>query len=127
MSVDEVAFVTGIFKGVVLRNYSTPFYKVEKERFEFDPHLRENLQFKSLFLENWDRWEIHIRPTMTGLFIIRLTDYYDHRYGSGAAEFRTIASNVQGLQSSFDVPSALDYKAKVEAQLKEGDPEAADK
>lgn len=127
MSIDEVAFVTGIFKGIVLRNYTTPFYKVAKDQFQFDAALKENLQFKTLFLENWDRWEIHIRPTMTGLFIIRLTDYYDHRYGTSSAEFRKIASNVQGLQSSFDVPSALDYKANLEEQRSKGDPSAKEK
>ena len=120
MNVDDVAFNTGIFKGVVLREYSTPFYKVDKSRFQFNPLLRKNLQFKELFLKNWDRWDIHIRPTMTGMFVIRLTNYYDHKYGTQSAEFRTIASNVQSLQSSFDIPSALEKRDETRIQIDKG-------
>ena len=120
MNVDDVAFNTGIFKGVVLREFSGPFYKVDKSAFTFDPLLRKNLQFKELFLKNWDRWDIHIRPTMTGMFVIRLTDFYDHLYGTQAAEFRTISSNVQNLQASFDIPSALDWRDELRFQIDKG-------
>ncbi|MEM8858346.1 MAG: hypothetical protein AAGD96_08500 [Chloroflexota bacterium] len=127
MNIDEVAFATGIFKGVVLRQYSSPFYQVDKSKFHFPAELMENFQFKSLFLENWDRWDIHIRPSMTGMFIIRLTDYYDHHYGTNTAEFRTIASNVQSLQSSFDIPSALERRQELIREVNMGSSEAADK
>ena len=117
MNVDDVAFNTGIFKGIVLRDFSGPFYKVDKSAFHFDPLLVKNLQFKSLFLQNWERWDIHIRPTMTGMFVIRLTNYYDHAYGTESAEFRTISSNVQSLQSSFDVPSAIDRREELRIEI----------
>lgn len=120
MNVDEVAFNTGIFKGVVLREYSAPFYKVDKSAFDFIEPLRRNWQFKRLFLENWDNWDIHIRPTMTGMFVIRLTNLYDNQYGTQPAEFRTISSNVQNLQASFDIPSAFDVRDDLLAQIDKG-------
>lgn len=121
MDVDDVAFNTGIFKGVVLREFSAPFYRVDKSGFEFDPILKRNLQFKKLFLKNWEKWDIHVRPTMTGMFVIRLTNYHDHRYGTQAAEFRTISSNVQSLQSSFDIPSALEQENRLLFKINMGE------
>jgi len=102
MSTDQIGFATGIFRSLMLEEYSFPAYALDKSCVEFSPDLETNFQFKTLFKKVWDRWDIYIRPTFTGFFIIRLT----YRYKEKARSLLAIAQDVLRLQDSIDVPSA---------------------
>ena len=102
MSTEEIAFSTGIFRGIMLEKFTFPVYVVDKEKVEFSNSLENNFQFKALFKRAWDRWDIHIHATHTGFFVIRLVQRYENRPRS----FLTFAQEVLRLQESLDVPSA---------------------
>lgn len=109
MSTDEVGFITGIFRQNMLEEYGTPTYHLQKDQIRFSDALLENLQFKELFLDAWRRWEIYVRPTMTGMFVVRLTRHY-----AKATPIMAVASDVVRLQMAFDLPSATQRLRELE-------------
>ncbi|HET9906321.1 MAG TPA: hypothetical protein VFQ23_06760 [Anaerolineales bacterium] len=102
IATDQIGFATGVFRSLMLEEYSFPAYAVDKSRIQFSPDLETNFQFKTLFKRVWDRWEIYIRPTFSGFFVIRLTNRYQEKTRSLLA----IAQDVLRLQESIDVLSA---------------------
>lgn len=112
MSTDEVGFVTGIFRSNMLDLYSSPLYRVNKDEFQFSEPVASNLQFDKLFKPIWDNWEICLRPTMTGMLVVRLTRPYDKPIA-----LLTQASDVIELQQPFDVPSAIKALNKLQADI----------
>ncbi len=109
MSTEEVGFVTGIFRQAMLEQYTTPCYYVRKGQIAFPDLPIDNLQFKKLFLSVWQQWDIYIRPTMTGMFVVTLKRHYQK-----PTPLLRIASDIVGLQVSFDVPGALQWQQKIE-------------
>ncbi|HBI00182.1 MAG TPA: hypothetical protein DDY18_00995, partial [Flavobacterium sp.] len=73
MSAEEIGFATGVFRSSFINDHTFPTYRVNKERFEFAKPLRENYQFDNIFWRSWKKWDIYIRPTSLGFFVIRLT------------------------------------------------------
>jgi hypothetical protein len=117
MTPEEIGFATGVFRSIAREQYFDPVYKVNKEAFHFPPDLVANLQFKKLFLPVWERWEVYIRPSMTGFFVVRLTWHYPKpRF------LLQIARETHRLQSPFDVPSALQWREKARREYAD-DPE----
>ena len=108
MSTEEIGFATGIFRSPYLEEHTYPTYIVNKERFPFDEHLRENYQFANLFWRAWKHWDIYIRPTSTGVFVIRLLYKFPKPLSTEA-----IASHVIELQESLDVRSAKNWLNKL--------------
>ena len=102
MSIEQMGFATGIFRSLMLEEYSFPLYVVDKSQVEFSPDLESNFQFKTLFKKVWDRWDIYIRPTVTGFFVFRLT----YRFREKSRSLLAIAQDVLRLQESLDIPSA---------------------
>ncbi len=103
MTVEDVGFATGVFRTLLLDRHSVPTYALDKEKVTFSPGLESNFQFKTLFKRAWDRWEISIRPTMTGFFIIRLV----YRYQQAPRSIIDLAKDAIKLQEPLDVPSAV--------------------
>jgi len=102
MSTEQIGFATGVFRSLMLEEFNFPTYAVNKACIEFSQDLESNFQFKALFKKVWDRWDIYIRPTFSGFFVIRLT----HRYKDKARSLLAIAQDVLRLQESIDIPSA---------------------
>jgi hypothetical protein len=115
MSADETGFVTGVFRQNMLSYYSAPDYKLQKSAVEgeYFAALRRNWQFKKLFDPVWKQWDIYIRPTMTGMLVIRLTRRYDK-----ATPLLTVAHDVIKLQTSFDIHRAIDEFDRIEVEFK---------
>ena len=109
MSTEEVGFVTGVFRQSMLEHYTSPCYGVRKGQIEFPELPVDNLQFKKLFMDVWQRWNFFIRPTMTGMFVVTLKRVYKK-----PTPLLRIASDIIGLQVSFDVPGALQWQDKIE-------------
>ncbi|GAB4456369.1 MAG: hypothetical protein Kow0070_06330 [Anaerolineales bacterium] len=101
MSTEEVGFATGIFRSPMLEDFTFPTYALVKEKYEFPNHLMGNYQFKNLFLKAWKDWRVFVRPSFTGLFVIRLTRSYEK-----ATPLMDITHDVIKLQESLDVQSA---------------------
>ncbi len=112
MTADETGYMTGVFRRNMLDYYSAPDYQLDKSALQntYYSALRRNWQFKKLFEPVWKQWEIYIRPTMSGMFIIRLVRRYDK-----AASILNIAHDVIKLQTAFDLHSAIDEYDKLEA------------
>lgn len=105
MSTEQVGFAIGVFRTLMLEKYTFPAYALDKEKVEFRNELMTNFQFKNLFWRQWGKWNIYVRPTNTGFFIIRLT----HRYPQKARSFLKLAQDVVRLQESLDVHSAQNW------------------
>ncbi|WP_420628195.1 hypothetical protein [Candidatus Leptofilum sp.] len=103
MTVEDVGFATGVFRSLLLDRHTAPTYLLDKEKVKFSSGLESNFQFKTLFKRAWDRWEISIRPTMTGFFIIRLI----YRYQQSPRTVIDLAKDAIKLQEPLDVPSAV--------------------
>ncbi|MFZ1400833.1 MAG: hypothetical protein WAS33_28275 [Candidatus Promineifilaceae bacterium] len=103
MLVEDVGFATGVFRSLLLKRHSSPTYALDKAKVTFSPGLESNFQFKTLFKRAWDRWEISIRPTMTGFFIIRLV----YHYQQSPRSIIDLAKDAIKLQEPLDVPSAV--------------------
>jgi hypothetical protein len=102
MATDEVAFLSGIFRSSMLEDYSVPAYFLKDKSFvDFPEHVRDNLQFKNVFLEVWKYWDVYVRPTVTGMFVISLRRTYER-----TTPLLRIASDVVSLQTAFDIPGA---------------------
>lgn len=102
MSIEQVAFLSGIFRLGVLEEYAMPTYFLNnKDSVPFPDHVRDNLQFKNVFLEVWKNWKIYVRPTATGMVVITLRRHYDT-----TTSLLKIATHVVSLQTAFDIPSA---------------------
>lgn len=112
MSTDEVGFVTGIFRLNMLDLYSAPLYHVNKERIQFPGPVKTNLQYTKLFEPIWRDWEIFVRPTMTGMMVMRL----ERRYEKPLPLLKE-ATNVIELQTPFDVPGAVKALRKLDLDL----------
>lgn len=109
MSTDETGFVTGIFRHNMLTDYSAPEYQLNKDAIHFDPLLSGNYQFRRLLTERvWKQWDIFIRPTVTGMFVIRLTRSYQRMQSVDR-----IARDVLDLQQSFDLAGAIQQYDKI--------------
>jgi hypothetical protein len=109
MSTEEIGFATGIFRSPMLEEFTFPTYALIKEGYEFPEHLVGNYQFKNLFMAAWKGWRIFIRPSFTGLFIIRLTRLYEK-----ATPLMDITHDVIKLQESLDVQSARKRLIEIE-------------
>ncbi len=105
MSEENVGFATGVFRSLMLERLTAPAYLLDKSQVQFSPDLENNFQFKTLFKRAWDRWEICIRPTMTGFFIISLT----YRYQQSPRTLIDLAKDAIKLQEPLDVPSAVNW------------------
>jgi hypothetical protein len=103
MSVEDVGFATGVFRSLMLDRMATPTYWLDKDQVHFPSGLESNFQFKTLFKRAWDRWEISIRPTMTGFFVIRLV----YKYQQAPRAMIDLAKDAIKLQEPLDVPSAV--------------------
>lgn len=108
MSAEEIGFATGVFRSPMLEDLTFPTYKLKKEGYEFPDHLLGNYQFKNLFQTAWKSWDIFIRPSFTGLFVIRLTKRYEK-----ATPLMDITHDVIRLQESLDVQSARRRLAEI--------------
>lgn len=105
MSTEQVGFAAGVFRSLMLEKYTFPAYALDKQKVVFPEALATNFQFKSLFLRVWEKWNVYIRPTNTGFFIIRLTNRYPERSRS----FIKLAQDVLRLQESLDIRSAQNW------------------
>ena len=114
MSTEQVGFATGVFRALFLEEYVVPTYLLKKEMIKFPKDLMENFQFRNLFLYSWKAWKIYIRPTVTGMFIIRLTREY-----TSPRELIKIAEDVLKLHESLDVHSARAWLAKKKEEFKD--------
>ncbi len=103
MTVEDVGFATGVFRSLMLERLAAPTFRLNKDQVRFPEGLESNFQFKTLFKRAWDRWEICIRPTMTGFFVIRLC----YRYQQSPRALIDLAKDAIKLQESLDVPSAV--------------------
>lgn len=118
MSVEDVGFATGVFRSILLDRHTAPTYALNKGRVQFAPGLERNFQFKTLFRRAWDRWEMTIRPTMTGFFVIQL----DYRYQQTPRSMIDLAKDAIRLQEPLDVPSAVNW-LKYNRERYENEPE----
>lgn len=110
MSTDEIGFVTGIFRHNMLSDYSSPEYQLNKDAMHFDPLLASNYQFRRLLIQRiWKQWDIFVRPTVTGMFVIRLTRKYTRMQA-----IDRMARDVLDLQQSFDLSGAIQQYNKLE-------------
>lgn len=105
MTPEQLGYATGIFRRFVLEKFSYPTYKLDKTKVHFPEELRDNFQFKTLFQRVWDDWDVYLRPSHTGFFIIRLTRLYRQR----PREITRLAQDVLNLQESLDVASAKNW------------------
>jgi len=113
MSPEEIGYASGVFRALMLERFAMPSYALDKTQIEFDEDLKSNLQFRKLFLKVWDRWDIYVRPAMTGFFILRLT----YRYETKPRILLDVAKDVVRLQEPFDVRSALRWREYKRKQL----------
>ncbi|WKZ44926.1 MAG: hypothetical protein QY302_03925 [Anaerolineales bacterium] len=114
MSTEQVGFATGVFRSLFLEEHVVPTYLLRKEKVTFPKDLVDNFQFRNLFLDAWKTWKIYIRPTVTGMFIIRLTREYNK-----PRELVKIAEDVLKLNESLDVQSARAWLIKKREELKD--------
>lgn len=114
MSTEQVGFATGVFRALFLEEHVVPTYLLKKETIQFPADLMDNFQFRNLFLHTWKKWDIYIRPTVTGMFIIRLMRKYNK-----PRELVKIAEDVLKLHESLDVQSARDWLAKKGDELRD--------
>jgi hypothetical protein len=105
MSTEQVGFAIGVFRSLMLEKYTFPAYALDKEKIIFSDELMTNFQFKNLFWKQWSKWNIYVRPTNTGFFVIRLTN----RYPNEARSFTKLAHDIIRLQESLDVHSAQNW------------------
>ena len=118
MSIEEVGFITGIFRLHTVDQYVTPtYYLKDKNHIHFPKEVIDNVQFKDLFMEPWRHWQVYIRPTVTGMLIVRLKRYYTKQ-----TPILTIASDVVRLQTAFDLRSARGRLCELE-QIEANGPE----
>lgn len=123
MSTDEVAFLSGVFRLNAIEDYSVPVYHLrDKGRVAFPPEIRDNVQFTNVFLEVWRNWEVYVRPTVTGLFVISLRRRYER-----TTPLLRIAADVVSLQTAFDIPGARQRLAEFSARSAAGDSAAGEK
>ncbi len=114
MSTEQVGFATGVFRALFLEEHVVPTYLLRKETIKFPEDLMDNFQFRNLFLHTWKTWKIYIRPTVTGMFVIRLTREYNK-----PRELVKIAEDVLKLHESLDVQSARDWLIKKKDELRD--------
>jgi hypothetical protein len=105
MTEEDVGFATGLFRSLMLKKLTAPTFSLDKTQVQFSADLESNFQFKTLFKRAWDRWDICIRPTMTGFFVIRLS----YEYQESPRTLIDLAKDAIKLQEPLDVPSALNW------------------
>jgi hypothetical protein len=101
MTTEEIGFATGVFRSLALEDLTFPTYSLNKDSIQFPSHLMANYQFKNLFLRAWRDWQIFIRPTFTGMFVIRLLRQY-----TNPTPLPKVGQDAIELQESLDVQSA---------------------
>lgn len=114
ISPEQVGFATGVFRSQFLRDYASPTYSLNKELVSFPLELSDNFQFRALFMRAWKAWKIFVRPTVTGMLIIRLTRNY-----TSPRELIKISEDVLNLDEPLDVQSAQIWLARKKEDLRE--------
>ncbi|RMF56032.1 MAG: hypothetical protein D6748_14345 [Calditrichaeota bacterium] len=109
---EKTGFLTGVFRQPLFEDHFTPTYRLKKEAFSYDKVLEENFQFKKLFREVWSNWNIFVRPTSSGFFVLTLTREYKK-----PKPLLRIARDVLKLQMSFDISGALLWLEKLKQNL----------
>jgi hypothetical protein len=111
---EQVGFATGVFRQYILEATLSAAYRFNKTAYESEIPIpvKENFQFKHIFLPIWKQWDILVRPSVFGMLVIRLTRKYDK-----ATSLEQIASDVTRLQSPFDISSALHWLKELEENL----------
>jgi hypothetical protein len=112
MTIDETGFVMGLFRSNVLSEYSAMEYRLNKDAIIYDDLLSDNFQMRKLFAPIWKRWDMYIRPSTAGLFVIRLVRTYER-----TREVQYIAKDVIDLQQSFDLSGAYEQYDKIAADV----------
>ena len=112
--VEEVGFATGVFRASFLEEQFFPTYRLNKEAIEYPEKLKKNYQFKNLFYKAWKSWDIFVRPSANGLLTIRLVRRYEK-----SRTFIGIVQDVNDLEDSLDVQSALNWEARMKEELKD--------
>ncbi|HXD09478.1 MAG TPA: hypothetical protein VN653_05405 [Anaerolineales bacterium] len=112
MSTEDVGFATGVFRTLMLEKFAFPAYSLDAEKVKFDDDLLSNFQFKTLFLRNWNKWSIYVRPTFTGFFVIRLTN----RHLDTPSSFTRLSQDILRLQESLDIQSAHKWLSRAREQ-----------
>lgn len=121
MSAEEIGYASGVFRALMLERFAMPSYALDKTQIEFEEDLKSNLQFRKLFLKVWDHWDIYVRLTMTGFFVLRLT----YRHERKPRVLLDVAKDVVRLQEPFDVRSALRWREYKCEQLRDQPDELA--
>lgn len=117
LSSADIGFLTGVFRQYAVENFATPTYRlVDKHHIPIPTAIQKNVQYMGLFAEPWNKWEISIRPTVSGMFIVRLDRIYRQ-----PKPLLSVAADVARLQMAFDIPSA---RQKYFALSQEGDSSA---
>ncbi|MCB0165337.1 MAG: hypothetical protein KDI79_14000 [Anaerolineae bacterium] len=105
MTEEDVGFATGLFRSLMMKRLTAPTFSLDKSQVRFPADLESNFQFKTLFKRAWDRWDICIRPTVTGFFVIRLS----FEYQQSPRTLIDLAKDAIKLQEPLDVPSAMNW------------------
>jgi hypothetical protein len=109
--VEYRGYELGVFNRVLAEDNFAPTYRVVKEHFVFPPELRTNVQFKARFLKVWNRWDIWFRLSSNGIITIILKIRYPRLH-----RLIDVSHDVMGLQGNFDMASARQKIAELEAQ-----------
>ncbi|MCB0210626.1 MAG: hypothetical protein KDJ52_14905 [Anaerolineae bacterium] len=105
MTEEDVGYATGLFRSLMLKRLTAPTFALDKSKVRFPDDLESNFQFKTLFKRAWDRWDICLRATMTGFFVIRLT----YAYQQSPRTLIDLAKDAIKLQEPLDIPSAVKW------------------
>jgi hypothetical protein len=114
MSTEDIGFATGVFRSLFIEEYIVPTYVLQKEHVSFPDDLTDNFQFRTLFMRGWQSWKAYIRPTLSGMFVIRLIRQYDT-----PRELIKITEDLLNLQESLDVQSAYDWLTHKREEFKD--------
>ncbi|RMD59108.1 hypothetical protein D6833_11980 [Candidatus Parcubacteria bacterium] len=111
---EQIGFATGVFRQYLLETALSPAYRFNKVAYEneISAALRENYQFRHIFLPVWKQWDILVRPSVFGMLVFKLIRKYDR-----STPLEQIASDVARMQSPFDISSALHWLKELEEQL----------
>jgi len=108
--IEHRGYELGVFNRILAEDNFAPTYRVIKEQFRFPPQLLNNVQFKDRFRKVWNKWDIWFRLSSNGIITIILK--------TRPAKFQRLIElslDVMGLQGNFDMASARQKIAELEA------------
>jgi hypothetical protein len=109
---EQQGYELGVFDNILLSHHFAPTYQLKKEQVDLPHSLRNNVQFKNIFLKIWEKWDFWFRLSGNGICTVIMKLPIPSKRA-----LSNVSHDVLGLYEPFDMDSARNKLAELQQEL----------